>query len=209
MPTLPVGARCDRKFILDNVQMFAAGLAECGTGRNRWRDDTRMAPMKWFLSLLTAALLTSPAVSQQPQIGQRIRLQPAGEQGWLDGVFLGAWADSLLVQRASGGQLDTLAVGSVRRVQTVQGSHWGTGLLVGAAAGAVIGVVGILTSCAEEDVGCANTNPGAAVYGLGGAVLGGILGLAIGALIPNWEDADPALLVPVAGVEMGLYLAIR
>jgi len=157
--------------------------------------------------LLVAALPLAAGwiQAQESAVGSRIRLQQSGSSGWSEGTFQGRESDSLIIQFKPGDRIETIAIPDVVRLQQVRGSHWGTGLLVGAATGATLGVVGILASCAEEDVGCANTNPGAAVYGLGGAVVGGLIGLAIGAVLPNWEEADPALLVRGTG---GIAIAL-
>lgn len=164
--------------------------------------------MRRQLILVATMLLAAGWIqAQESAVGSRIRLQQSDSPGWSEGTFQGRTSDSLIIKLQPGDRIETVAVPDVVRLQQVRGSHWGTGLLIGAALGATIGVVGILTSCAEEDVGCANTNPGAAVYGLGGAVVGGLIGLGIGAVLPNWEETDPALLV--RGTGAGIVVAVR
>ncbi|HEU4556809.1 MAG TPA: hypothetical protein VFS20_03130 [Longimicrobium sp.] len=142
-------------------------------------------------ALILSAGLAGPAAAQNPDVPRnvRVRLTLAGDRAQhVVGVVVPDGGDSLMVRTR-----DSLAVIPRERVQRVELSGRGgrrirTGMLIGFAAGAVVGGVAGLT-CPED------CQPGMSlILGGGGGGVGAILGGAIGALVRSerWMDVNQA-----------------
>lgn len=142
-------------------------------------------------ALILATGLAGPAAAQNLDVPHnvRVRLTLAGERAQhVVGIVVPEGGDSLMVRTR-----DSLAVIPRDRVQRVElsnrgGRRIGTGMLIGFAAGAVVGgVAGV--SCTGD---CQAEMP----LILGGAAggIGALLGGAVGALVRSerWTDANQA-----------------
>lgn len=73
------------------------------------------------------------------------------------------------------------------------GSHAARGFLIGSATGALTTFVANVQTCNGFDSpvdGCATTHPFAVLSMVGGAMMGGIVGVVVGHFVPKWAPRD-------------------
>ena len=151
------------------------------------------APMP--LGVVSFLFITaSPLRSQESaplEIGSRVRVKAGAQQPWVVGNLLQLPADSVWLHTGDSVSSVALATSSLASFEFSRGrkSQAGRGAWIGLGSGAIIGlIVGAATY--EDCSGCLAPDPGAAGSAVLGAVLFGVFGLGVGALIGGSIDAE-------------------
>lgn len=171
-------------------------------------------------ALVACFLAPHMLVAQTPAAGARIRVaRPKAE--WRVGTLIALANDTLVVRWADDSATARLPVAQVSRMDVSRGSErrimsrLGRGLVIGAAAGAFLGVVGGALEDCEGELFCIGPAGGAVIgataFGVTGAVIGAVTGLRPS---ERWERARlnsgrVALLLPTRrdGQAIGLAVA--
>jgi hypothetical protein len=135
--------------------------------------------------------------------GDRLRVESSVFDGKC--VLARAMDDSLILRRPGGDAIERLALSDLDRLEVSLGDRsrsmgarrgFMIGLLGGAAAGVVTGIVFAVNGNGSDF----DIEPGTvmSIMGIGGSLVGGIVGAAIGAILPGeaWQRIDFSIAVP-------------
>lgn len=158
------------------------------------------------LSAALVWILVAPSVAQSPRVapgwedaraaavagleaGKRIRVE-APTTGRVTGTFLRIGDGALLLQ-GEGGE-EGVPIADMTGLW-VRGRSTTAGAVVGAVTLGALGALGGAVLCAAfaSDSSSADCGAGVALFGLGGALVGGLLGAAVGTAIPQWHRRYP------------------
>ncbi len=133
------------------------------------------------------------AAAEPPIPGSRVRIERTGQVDlWSKGQVLAVSADTLTVRwDKDAGNREPLAAWQIRRLQVSSGrrGHVVTGMLVGAGAGLLTGVIGNASQDSSPDDWDLGPDDEYVVLltTLAGTVLGGVVGLLV--RTEKWQDA--------------------
>ena len=171
-----------------------------------------MSRAPFFLTLLTAPVVTLAAQTVLPTVGQRVRLKTATTSAWLVGTLVAADTDTLRLQLTDGASLVPVARGGIGQLEVSRGRHSnaGKGAVYGAA---ILGSLGLIAgvACANSDSWLRCDGGAAAVAAFGGAAYGAAIGALIGALSHSerWDGVSLSVAhVALAPRGAGLALSL-
>lgn len=189
---------------------MACTTPRSATARTTARLGT--APRPLVLAVAVTGFMAAPATAQSVAFpGDRVRVLEIGSDQPVEGRLVAITGAGLAYQPEQGEalQLGPSEIASVEVVRRT--SRWGTGLVVGAAAGAVIGAV---WNPSADDTECATACPG--IFGDGdhrlfsgvlGALAGGLAGGIVGSFFRT-EYWEPVLLPWIMADGAGLHLRL-
>lgn len=162
--------------------------------------------MVMLVAAVFAAALAGaePPPSNWPAAGERVRLTTLTSPGEQNGVVVETDAESLTVSLGVGKPPVRVPLGSVKRLEVARGRRTAVkeGAIGGGVLGTVLGVLavtGLSQALCEGGADCTASGEGylvgAGIFGVGGAGLGALIGLAIKK--DRWER------VPVGRVRVG------
>ena len=146
---------------------------------------------------LTAATLGGQSARVELPIGARARLRVPARHGWVTGTIAAADSAVIVLRVPPAAAHDTFLVAWVQTLEVSRGqrrsaARAAAGLLIGAAVGGGLGAaMGSMNEGRQTD------SPGfaTAVFGVGGALLGGIVGAGVGGSTAR-ERWEPVRLGP-------------
>lgn len=152
---------------------------------------------------ITAAslLLVSPVLAQEPELGDRVRLQTADVEGWWYGAYQGV-TDGRILVRPEGHEVFEFPIGKVARLEVYEGrrGHALAGLGLGLVGGTLLGA-GLCTALCEE--GLFEKEESIAMAAVAGALTGTLVGGVLGATVWRKDKWEPVELHVQTAVAVG------
>jgi hypothetical protein len=144
---------------------------------------------RWITAALL--LLAWPLVAQEPDLGDRVRVQTVDVEGWWYGAYQGVTNGKILV-RPEGDDVFEFPLQKVVRLEVYEGrrGHALAGMGLGLAGGALLGA-GLCSALCEE--GFFEKEESIAMAAVAGALTGTLVGGVLGAAVwrtDKWEPVE-------------------